>query len=461
MLIVSFNFRQYPNMRSVSLYSISSGFEKGLFFLLPLLAAFFISPLELGELTLTITTLKLLSPVFSLNGSASIIRYGTNSSSERRLILIKYLGAILFFIALYILSTFFTTLPFYLNYGLALGLCEACFLLLLAFIRASQNEFTYLLMTLLKFITYLLPSLYGFWVQQELSAILEIIAICQLVVLVPTFLLYLTPYLSEKISKQQMSFVSYVLFSMSFYVHSLSQWIINSGDRYLIPLFLDKTELGKYSIMYSFSMPLLILSAGLGLYLPLEYTKSIQNWQRSAFRSEQLKKILLIAIPIGLIPLAICIFNNHYLEIFLNHISTYFHLEQALKIKPLSYIDQNFIIMSGLISSSFIFLLSYHFFASFFFYAKKGLSLTRITLIVGLLNIILNILGLPLIGIWASALATWICYLTYYLLVRKNVSEFIPQYQKNEVELWVPLLASLSVFLPYIFYTFLTFGDLS
>ena len=178
----------------------------------------------------------------------------------------------------------------------------------------------------------------------------------------------------------------------------ISTKILKAGDRFVIHAFIGTTAVGAYSFVY-------LITSALRLFLIQPFGHAIHP---IIMRNEENKKVLqktitnasvAIMASVSIFSIIFSFFIEHFLVLFVRD-------ESYLQYTPLIYLlSVAFVIISakGL--------------------TQKGLSLANkthiimwITIIAAIVNIVLNIIMIPAIGVWGAALATIISHLLMLIL---------------------------------------------
>jgi O-antigen/teichoic acid export membrane protein len=171
--------------------------------------------------------------------------------------------------------------------------------------------------------------------------------------------------------------------------------IMNSSDKYMLEQMVGLSELGIYDIAYTYSAIPLFLIVGFS-----------QVWQPIFF--ENMKKgshnILLMLsnyyiIVFSLISLAVIVFSNEIFNLFINQ-----KYINAIQIIPWIVIGVYFLGLTNLI-------------ASIYSYQKRFKEIGFISIIVAVLNIILNYALILEFGLAGAAIATSISYFAYFSIL--------------------------------------------
>jgi O-antigen/teichoic acid export membrane protein len=204
-------------------------------------------------------------------------------------------------------------------------------------------------------------------------------------------------------------------FSLPIIPGILSAWILNLSDRIFIERFFSTTEVGIYSLGYQISGLVLIFSVAFKkAYDPYFY--KIANSRSLHFAKRQLYNTNFIFVIVLLFAtFVISFFAKEGIELFLD--KKYYLSIQIIPIISLAYLfSQNSALLNTMM-----------------YQEKKTHFVMYITIISAILNILLNYLLIPRIGIMGAAYATLLSFLmvfiSSYLLAKKTY--FIPYNSKG------------------------------
>lgn len=273
--------------------------------------------------------------------------------------------------------------------------------ILMNFLRAEQRTKTYNLIGVIAkwsslglsifFVFYFIKGLYGLFFGMILTELIIVL------------------FLGYKIFKKHL--ISFAQISLSFLKESIKYGlpliafefaaiILMYGDRFLIQYYLGSKSVGFYSAGYNLPMYVSNLFVGpLGLaispiYMNIWTNKGVEETKR--FLSKALKYFLLIAIPVifGLIAI---------------------DKEAISFLASIKYL-QSYVIVPYVIIALMIFG-TYHIFGAGLYIYKKTYLLAILILASGFLNIIINMILIPRLGIVGAAVATLIAYLILICLI--------------------------------------------
>lgn len=175
--------------------------------------------------------------------------------------------------------------------------------------------------------------------------------------------------------------------------NNVSSWVVDSSDKFVIGIFLGSAAVGCYSPGYALGSILLMLLTPFAVLLPAvlpEYYESGNMDKVNTFLGYSMKYYLLIAIPAAV---GLSLLSKPLLYILTTEIIA----NQGYMITPLVALGAIFMGIYGIVNNIIIL-------------EKKTVILGYIWISVAILNIILNVIAVPYIGIYGAGIATLICY---------------------------------------------------
>lgn len=185
-----------------------------------------------------------------------------------------------------------------------------------------------------------------------------------------------------------------LVFNIPLIPHFLSTFVLNQADRVLIGRLVGDAEAGIYSIAYTISMMmLLIVNAINNALVPYIYRKlrdkniiDIRNNVRGLF----------------------------VLIMFLSLFTMFFAPEVVRIFAGATYMSAIWIIPPIAMSVYFIF--CYSMFSTVEYYYQQTITIAIISIVCALLNILLNLVFIPLYGYFAAGYVTLVCYILFSVL---------------------------------------------
>lgn len=232
-----------------------------------------------------------------------------------------------------------------------------------------------------------------------------------LLILVPSMIKSMSANFEKDIINVAISFGFPLIFT------SAAMLILNVSDRYILKYFTNYKELGLYDLGYRISGVVnmfIIMPFNLAL-MPIAY-KIYQQEEDKRYFSKLLTYLTLLLVWISL---ALSLFSENIIKIFALN-PDYWGAAKVIPVIVFSYIffGMRIVATLGMLLT------------------KKTFSLALITILASLLNIILNIIFIPLWGMMAAAYSTlisfiflyWLSYLIsqkYYRIPYENMKVFI------------------------------------
>jgi O-antigen/teichoic acid export membrane protein len=274
---------------------------------------------------------------------------------------------------------------------------ECLNVLLLSFFRTFQHIKRYSMFTFIKtwlnvvLVTYFVLSGYGIF-----GAVIGFLISSIFVVLAMTSLIILE--IGIKIPKFT-HIKDYLSFSIPTIPGGLSSWIVNSSDRYIIGIFLGASFVGYYSPGYTLGAIISMFMFPFSLMLPAVLSKYYDEDNIDEVKiilKYSLKYFLLLAIP--------STFGISFLS------KPLLLLLSTPEISSQGYLITPFVALSTLLYGVFVII------AKILYLEKKTKIIGSIWVIAAVLNIGLNLLVLPFIGILGAAITTLISFSIAVLL---------------------------------------------
>ena len=175
--------------------------------------------------------------------------------------------------------------------------------------------------------------------------------------------------------------------------NNVSSWIVDSSDIFVIGVCLGSAAVGCYTPGYSLGNIILMFLTPFAVLLPAvlpEYYEKGDMDTVNTFLTYSLKYYLLITIPASV---GLSLLSKPLLYL----LTTTIIADSGFMITPLVALGAMFMGIYGIVNNIIIL-------------EKRTTILARIWIVVAVLNMALNILAVPYIGIYGAGLATLICY---------------------------------------------------
>jgi len=209
----------------------------------------------------------------------------------------------------------------------------------------------------------------------------------------------------------------------------LSAWILNLSDRIFVGHYSNLTNLGIYSLGYKIgSIVVIIAVAFFCAYEPIFYSLATTKGETSKTTLKKYNDGFILLIL--LLCFGVSFFSKDLIFILFNK-----GYREAYRIVPIIAFASFFTAVMGLLNFSI-------------YQHKKSAVVMLITLFSAVLNVVLNYMLIPSLGIYGAALATLMSFIVFFI-VEYQVSKkyyFIPM----EWNVIVPLIGSLGTLI-YVF----------
>lgn len=410
-------------INSTILYGLSTAINKGLILIaLPLLGKI-LSMEEYGIWSLTQIFISLGAPVISLNAFSGILREGVDNKKKGYSVFLKYLEVVSLITTSACLFIFWID-ENWIFYTMLLIFVESFQLIILGWYRSQDKHLQYFGVCLAKLIA-LLFSILLIWEEPILVDLLKYQFVFGAILLFVFILAEL--FKKHKTEEGSIKINQVFRFSILLIPHSLAQWILSGSDRIAIKWLLNDFELGRYSLAYSIAMILMLVNSGLGLTIPNFVIKNYDKWITGQFKS---KILILYGVVTFMITSSIFLFIDFLKE----YISIFKAIDYELKLIIL-------ILIVG------IFLLGiYYFYVNILFYHRKSKTISLITFLVGMFNVLGTIFLVEKIGIFGASIITFASYLIYYLATIYQAIRIEPKLRFHiKKEIGIVLLFSILI----------------
>ena len=387
-------------LKNLSIFTISNFITKLLMFLMLPLYTSILTSKEYGTIDMITTTVNLAMPILTLCITEAIIRFTIEENTNRKQILLNSLniafkGYILLLIAsivAWIIGIEFKILIIFNIYYLVYTVSSLLTYYLKGLERikiigwASVIRVITLILLNCLLLLYLKLSVVGYYVSLIVSDIIVII-------------IYIYNLKKNKVvgndEKNTTLKKEMIKYSKNFVLNSISWWINNASDKYILLLFYDLDITGIYSVAYK--IPTII-----------EFVQAIysQAWQISAIKEYNKKNSVEFFSNMYKIYNIIIIFTVCLILIFLKVISKILFAKEffiAWKYVPFLLLAILFGALAG-------------FLGSIYAANKDSKMYARSTAIGAMTNIILNFLLIPSMAAHGAAVATCISYAIVWIL---------------------------------------------
>lgn len=406
-------------IKNMSILTISNFVSKILVFLMLPLYTNVLTTQEYGTIDIISTTINLSIPIFTLSISEAILRYTMEKNVKKEEVLKESLKVIVKgFLILLVFSpiTIFFKLPLiyvviFLIYYLTTAIANA-----LSYYTKGTNNLKLLgisniiralLLVSLNCLMLLVLKLniIGYYISLIVSDIIFI-----LILLIPVL-----KNKQKRIKQNNQLAKEMKSYSKPFIINSISWWINNASDKYLVLFFCGINLTGIYSIAYKIPSMLEVVQNIFSQAWQISAIKEYKSKEAEAFFSTMYKYYNFILIMTVLIIL-----------LFLKSISKILFAKEfyvAWKFVPFLLLAILFGALSG-------------FLGSLYSANKDSKMYAKSTLIGAISNTILNLILIPIFNAYGAAIATFISYLVVWIIRVKNVKKYLElkiEHKKNTI----------------------------
>lgn len=393
--------------------------------LLPVLTRF-LSQEEYGQIDIILTTVSLLAPAITMMISNALFRFLLDSveAGDKRKLLTTSLFIALAGYSLFLLISpvfiSFRTISDYFTLFVLIIFSSRFEVITRSFIRGEKQLFLYAVSEIVHTLLFASTAILFVWsFQLGVKGYLMATLVSQSTTALIVFC-FGKLYRHIGIHSVSVDLAKKMLnYSIPLVPNEISWWIMNVSDRYMLTYFVGLASTGIYSVSYKF--PTL---------LTFVYAVFNQAWQISAVK----------------------IFsgndrNSHFETIF-RYLSTIVILSLSVfgvLLKPLVWMftGEEFRISwiyVPSISLGVLFMIFSHFFGVAYNVSKRTIGALRTTLIAAAVNILVNLSLIPVMGVQAAAISTFIAYLVLWIIRIIETRRYIqPRIG------WSRLVSSLSI----------------
>lgn len=216
-----------------------------------------------------------------------------------------------------------------------------------------------------------------------------------------------------------------IAFNLPLIPHYLSNYILNQSDRVMIGRMVGNSQAAHYSVAYTISTVMLLITNAIN--------SSLTPYIYKAIVSDEKRKIKKATCPLVILVAGLCVmtmaFAPEVIQVFAGR----------------KYMDAIYVIPPVAASVFFIFL--YSLFSTIEYYYQKTGFIAIATCVCAILNLILNYFGIKMYGYYAAGYTTLICYvglaLLHYIFYKKVLKEV--GYEENMYDVKLIIFSSVIV----------------
>lgn len=425
-----------------AMYSLTTLLQKGAaFFLLPLYTAF-LTPEDYGIVSVvtSVSSFMAVLIMMALNGAATRFHYRNTDEAYRKvlwgtittIVVISSLGwgAVFYTFHKYLVDPFIGEVEFYpyVVIGLANTIITPLYLLFQASLQARQEALHYSINTLSNFFVHVgLAVLF--------IAVFKMGALGMLLANVSTALIFFVYVLIMYVPKIKMGIDKQIAkeafgYSLPLLPHQISMWSAGTIDRLFLNGYKGKAATGVYSVGQQFGNVVGTIAYSVNQAFVPWFYQMVEKGKEGWRKIEQMG--LVSVIGYSLIAFTISLFAPEILRVMVSE-----GFRDAWKIMPL-------------LNFAFVYHGVYFFFINILFIKNTG-QVFFVTLSAMVIDVVLNILLVPIWGVWGCSVAFFVTYLSRSIVAlvlsrRKN-----KDIQYNYVAmLTVPLVFLGLSFMPWL-----------
>lgn len=422
-------------LKNTFIYSIGTFGSKALVFLLLPLYSYYLSTDEFGLYDLFISAISFFIPVLTLQTSESVYRWLIDSSlsSDYKSKIITNGLAITLFSSLVFVVLFSV---FYYFYNISYPIAFLFLLLTSSFAQFFQFLLRGLhdnkLFSIVGLVNTLFILVLNILFLVKIKMGIEGLFLATIIAnIISTGVVFIKKHLYRYISFRLVDIdliKSFLLYSLPLVPNTISWWLINIGNKFIIARYLTLGDNGIYAVSTRLSSLVFVLNSIFMLAWQDHTLKAGNSEKDIKFRSNIFNgfvsfELSVITLLIGLTPLIIkYIISGDYFD--------------AWMFTPFLYLGALFSALSGYVGLGFQ-------------REKKTNMEFYTTLVGGVVNIIISVLLIKYIGLYATAIGTFIGFVVTFIVRKIKTDKF---YKINIEHIKVALLMALSIEMIFINY---------
>lgn len=414
-------------------YTVSNAMNRGLIWItLPLLTVVF-DKAELGIYALGHTVATLLTPCFILNGSAAVLREGTNDYPSATFLLKRYslLGLTMAAVG--------TTVCVWLPLGSMDWICTSCLLAIahglyanvLADYQARNQYWRHLIH----------GSIKGLIVAGSIVAAVQTDTGARGLLAIQSMAIF-AHSLGLLVFRTRLGHLGHVAkfgaaltFTLPLLPHSLCQWVMSSSDRIILKIQIDDSAVGQYSLAFAICALLVLINTGIGTALPRYAIRHFSRWEDRNVRRRVILAYSCLASVTAFVTFALVHSVSKY--------STYLDGYDVPEVKYM---------VAWLLAGQYMLGL-YQIYATYLFYHRRSGLLATQTVCGAIVNVVLTTILVSHLGTRGAAIATFLGYVVYLFLVLISLGSIEKSLRRNAIQESVTVIAAvaalvLCVYLP-------------
>lgn len=424
---------QYKTLIKNSMWFFLGNFiSKSITFIMLPVFTRFMSPSEYGKLDVINTTISLLLPIVSLSIVDSVFRFSAESREESSNVISSAI-VIAFSSFLISLSFYpvFSTIELFQRYGTYFYILFILTILngiLKQFVRGLGNiklfvssDIFYTTVFVLSNIVFLVKMKLGL-IAYLMSNIVSLLLSSILIFFYGRVYHYLRPRFNLSVTKEMLRY------SIPLIPNNFMWWIVNVSDRYLLSYFLGYNSTGIYSVSAKFPSLITILY---GIFAQAWQISAIDEYKNGNYSKFFFEIFSVLSSLLFLFTSVFMLFLKSFISIFVSE--SFF---SSWRYIPFLLLGSIFYCFSSFYGTNYI-------------TTKKTKGAFVTTTVAAIVNFIVNIVLIPVIGIQAASLSTFLAYLILWIVRvfhTKNLTKNLRVLKSVSLLLALTLLQSFVLF---------------
>jgi len=303
--------------KNILSYAASNGIQRAISFLASLLLLRTYNSSEVGEYVLIQTIAQLMIPLATLNVTVALTREAS-ANVFRTVELLKRINiAVLLVFTLATLAYSLTGPMQWVCAAVMLGLSEALYNALTAFLMGRENSAKVLRIALIRVSVFLVLLLATYFKWMTIIQLVSVFA--GLLVFLSTVAIssiVRRVHNSERLrARSNITIRTMYGYSVATLPHTAALWFSVSSDRAILGALTGKAAVGQYAISFTLAQSVMVLLAGVISAIPPRIIKDIDFWKSHINIVKFVKKIAILSLLINIFAMFIFYLNNQYLNI--------------------------------------------------------------------------------------------------------------------------------------------------
>lgn len=222
------------------------------------------------------------------------------------------------------------------------------------------------------------------------------------------------------------SILSILFITVPLVLHNYSSYLLDASDRVIMSIYkINPAQIGLYNFAYIFAMYFDFITTSVGIATGPMFSKIF--FSKNEHRYYHIKNLLIFFLLLFLlVAISISFFISNFFTIFISNQELW-----------------NCNYMVCILVFAYTYKPLYWYVSSMLSYNNKTNALWKMSLSVGIANVLLNIVLLPLIGLYACAITTFICLVGMCLVGSQFKSYKLFNTESFRFDYWILLIIAL------------------